>query len=62
MSEQILTFDNARALSDLYASDESLLRETETLLGVKLISRDAILKIEGAESAVLLEIPKAPVS
>ena len=54
MSEQILTFDNARALSDLYASDESLLRETETLLGVKLISRDAILKIEGAEPAVLL--------
>jgi phosphate starvation-inducible PhoH-like protein len=54
MSEQILTFDNARALSDLYASDESLLRETETLLGVKLISRDAILKIEGAETAVLL--------
>ncbi len=49
---QTLTFENAHALSELYAADETLLRETESALGVKLTARDAQLKIDGANDSV----------
>ena len=49
---QTLTFENAHALSELYAADETLLRETESILGVKLTARDAQLKIDGANGSV----------
>ncbi|MBM4455344.1 MAG: PhoH family protein [Verrucomicrobia bacterium] len=50
---QTLTFENAHALSELYAADETLLRETESTLGVKLTARDTQLKIDGANGSVL---------
>lgn len=43
-----LTFENGRALANLYAGDNSLLEETEKTLKVKLISRDAVLHVEGS--------------
>ena len=49
---QTLTFENAHALSELYAADETLLRETESTLGVKLTARDAQLTIDGANGSV----------
>ena len=50
---QTLTFENAHALSELYAADETLLRETESTLGVKLTARDAQLKIDGTNGSVI---------
>ena len=52
MSEQTLTFDNAHTLSELYAADESLLREAEKTLSVKITARDTLLKIDGVEKHV----------
>ena len=52
MSEQTLTFENAHTLSELYAADDSLLREAENLLGVKITIRDTLLKIDGLEKHV----------
>jgi len=52
LSAETLTFENAHALSELYNADESLLRETEKSLGVKITARDAMLKIDGPASGV----------
>ncbi|MEM6884489.1 MAG: PhoH family protein [Verrucomicrobiota bacterium] len=45
---ETLSFENGRALTNLYAGDNSLLEETELTLKVKITSRDAVLHIEGA--------------
>ena len=52
MSDQTLTFENAHTLSELYAADDSLLREAESTLGVKITIRDTLLKIDGVEKNV----------
>lgn len=49
---ETLNFENARALSNLYAGDENLLREVEQAFKVSLTSRDGWLKIEGDEDGV----------
>ncbi len=47
-----LEFENARALQEHYASDESLLRRMEEVLRVQVTTRDGWLKIEGMTSAL----------
>ncbi len=47
-----LEFENARALQTLYANDEKLLRELETELGVKVVARDGVLRVEGGPDAI----------
>ena len=42
-----LEFENARALQALYANDERLLKELETALGVRIVARDNVLRIDG---------------
>lgn len=42
-----LMFENARALQEHYAGDESLLRRIESELGLHVTSRDGWLKLEG---------------
>jgi len=42
-----LSFENGRSLANLYSNDNRLLEETETALKVKLLSRDAVLQVEG---------------
>ncbi len=49
----MLEFENARALQEHYAGDESLLRRMEEVMGVHVTSRDGWLKIEGGESALI---------
>jgi phosphate starvation-inducible PhoH-like protein len=43
----ILEFENARALQALYAGDEKLLKELESELGVRVVARDSVLRVEG---------------
>jgi len=47
-----LEFENARALQSLYANDEKLLRELEVDLGVKVVARDGVLRVEGTPNAI----------
>ncbi|MDR1192471.1 MAG: PhoH family protein [Verrucomicrobiales bacterium] len=47
-----LNFENARALSGLYAGQTALLETVEKKLGVKITSRDGWLKAEGAAQGV----------
>lgn len=47
-----LEFDNARAAQALYGGDEKLLRELESALDVRVVSREGWLRIEGEASAV----------
>jgi phosphate starvation-inducible PhoH-like protein len=47
-----LNFENARALSNLYAGENELLTDVERLFKVKLTSRDAWLKVEGPAKGV----------
>jgi phosphate starvation-inducible PhoH-like protein len=42
-----IEFENARALQSLYANDEKLLKELETELGVRIVARDNILRVDG---------------
>ncbi len=49
---ETLSFENGRALTNLYAGDNSLLEETELTLKVKLTSRDAVLHIEGSAKGI----------
>jgi len=43
----VLEFENARALQALYAGDEKLLKELESELGVRVVARDSMLRVEG---------------
>jgi phosphate starvation-inducible PhoH-like protein len=43
----VLEFENARALQALYAGDEKLLKELESELGVRIVARDSMLRVEG---------------
>jgi phosphate starvation-inducible PhoH-like protein len=43
----VLEFENARALQALYAGDEKLLKELEAELGVRVVARDSVLRVEG---------------
>jgi phosphate starvation-inducible PhoH-like protein len=43
----ILEFENARALQALYAGDEKLLKELESELGVRVVARDSVLRVDG---------------
>lgn len=52
MESLTLEFDNARALQALYGNDERLLRDMETELGIRLITRDGWIRIEGEMPAV----------
>lgn len=47
-----LEFENARALQSLYANDEKLLRELEADLGVRVVARDGVLRVEGEPDAI----------
>jgi len=47
-----LEFENARAVQALYGGDDTLLRELETALDVKVTSRDGWLRIEGGVDGV----------
>lgn len=47
-----LEFENARALQTLYASDEKLLRELESELGVRVVARDCVLRVEGSADGI----------
>lgn len=47
-----LEFENARSLHALYGGDESLLREMEQKLGIRLTARDGWLRVEGPSPAV----------
>ncbi len=47
-----LNFENARALSTLYAGENEFLTEVETLFKVKLTSRDAWLKVDGSAKGI----------
>jgi phosphate starvation-inducible PhoH-like protein len=49
---ETLNFENARALSNLYAGDDVLLREVEKSFDVRLTSRDGWLKIDGETANV----------
>jgi phosphate starvation-inducible protein PhoH and related proteins len=49
---ETLTFESARALSNLYGSDPALLQELEDTLQLKVTSRDAWLKVEGKSQAI----------
>lgn len=49
---ETLNFENARALANLYAGDENLLREVEKTFNVSLTSRDGWLKIDGENENV----------
>lgn len=49
---ETLTFENARALSNLYAGEEKLLREVEKAFDVTLTSRDAWVKVDGEPAGV----------
>ncbi len=42
-----IEFENARALQALYANDEKLLKELEAELGVRVVARDNVLRLEG---------------
>mgnify|MGYP001045175448 CR=1 FL=1 len=42
-----IEFENARALQSLYAGDEKLLKELENELGVRVVARDSVLRIDG---------------
>ena len=42
-----IEFENARALQSLYANDEKLLKELETELGVRVVARDNVLRVDG---------------
>jgi phosphate starvation-inducible PhoH-like protein len=42
-----IEFENARALQALYAGDERLLKELEAELGVRVVARDSILRVDG---------------
>lgn len=48
----VLEFENARALQSLYANDEKLLKVLEAELGVRVVARDAQLKVDGDAAAV----------
>lgn len=52
MAEKTLNFESPRALSELYADNAANLAEAEKLLGVKLVTRDDWLKIEGDDPGV----------
>ena len=47
-----IEFENARALQSLYANDEKLLKELETELGVRIVARDNILRVDGEPAQV----------
>jgi len=47
-----IEFENARALQSLYANDEKLLKELETELGVRVVARDNILRVDGDPAQV----------
>jgi phosphate starvation-inducible PhoH-like protein len=47
-----IEFENARALQSLYANDEKLLKELETELGVRIVARDNILRVDGDPAQV----------
>ena len=47
-----LEFDSARALQSLHAFDDSLLREMESTLAIRITSRDGWLKMEGAHASL----------
>lgn len=47
-----LEFENARTLQALHGGDESLLREMERELGLRIISRDGWIRFEGKEEAM----------
>ena len=42
-----IEFENARALQSLYAGDEKLLKELESELGVRVVARDNVLRVDG---------------
>ncbi len=42
-----IEFENARALQALYANDERLLKDLEAALGVRVVARDSVLRIDG---------------
>lgn len=52
MESVTLEFDNARVLQSLYGNDERLLRDMENELGIRLITREGWMRIEGEASAV----------
>ncbi len=52
MPEKTLYFQSPRLLAELYCGDEDLLREVETRLGARLVTREDWLNIE-ADSAAL---------
>ena len=47
-----IEFENARALQSLYANDEKLHKELETELGVRIVARDNILRVDGDPAQV----------
>ncbi len=47
-----IEFENARALQSLYANDEKLLKELETELGIRIVARDNVLRIDGEPAKV----------
>ena len=47
-----LEFASARALREIHAGDDSLLRRMEDVLGVRISSRDGWMRLEGDPSAV----------
>jgi phosphate starvation-inducible PhoH-like protein len=47
-----IEFENARALQSLYANDEKLLKELETELGVRIVARDSILRVDGEPAQI----------
>ncbi|HEY4301060.1 MAG TPA: PhoH family protein [Candidatus Didemnitutus sp.] len=51
-SSQTLHFGNPRQLAQLYAGEEANLARAEKCFGVRVVSRDDWLKIDGAEDAV----------
>jgi len=52
MESTTLHFDNARAAAALYGSDEKLLREMESRLGVQVAARDGWIRIEGDKDKI----------
>ena len=47
-----LQFASARALREIHAGDDSLLRRMEAVLGIRITSRDGWMRLEGESAAV----------
>jgi phosphate starvation-inducible protein PhoH and related proteins len=52
MESLVLEFDSARMLRSLYGNEERFLYDMESKLGVRIITRDGWIRIEGKRSAV----------